>query len=409
MEQEATKPPNNPSPFRRIGRAAFKRIKAKGWFYWGTVIFLLVVGLKLGSWLEVQDFAIRPRYRIYQAVQESGPRQPFIQQTVVVPIGDDEYWKGELARRVPIKRDYLANLVSALKDANPRLIALDFDFRSQMPDGSIIESSDYADETCQLLQSIEQASKQQPIVLPETIHFADGFFVLESDIYDDVKFSSGKVHKGYIALPTDIRKIPLKRTMKDGQELDSFAAAIVRAVNPRALEPVERDKELPFFRYLPPEVFEKLSPSKILQKDPETFSKIEHKIVVVGAAWNARAYGRGGRVDTHFTPVGPLQGLYLHANYVEALLDNRTSKPYADWAVKVIEGVATLLVAVIFALLTSPLSRIIGVALTAAGLVIYGYLSLLILGLFYDFFVPVLLVALHAIYEWLHQALTHRH
>lgn len=104
----------------------------------------------------------------------------------------------------------------------------------------------------------------------------------------------------------------------------------------------------------------------------------------------------------------PLPGVLLHANYVEALLDNRTSKPYTQRALNVIEGMMVLVIAVIFALLSSPLSRVFGVVIVVAALVAYGYFSLLVLGLFYDFFVPMLLVMFHAISEWIESAVSHR-
>jgi hypothetical protein len=272
----------------------FARLKHKGWFYWLTVLILIVIGIKLGGWLEVQDFAIIPRYRIYQAVQEQGPRRPFVQRTVVVLIGDEEYWKGDLARRVPIKRDYLDKLVAALDQADPCLIALDFDLRSQMPDGSFVQSKDYEGETSQLLSTITSVSKNRSVVIPKTLNFRDGFYEPESDIYDGHNFEGGNVSKGYIALPSDVRKLPLRLTTKDGSELDSFAVSIVRNVNAAALTPITDDKELPFLRYLPAEAFERLSPTKVLEKDADTWKKIRHNIVIVGAGWSTLAYGPSG-------------------------------------------------------------------------------------------------------------------
>jgi CHASE2 domain-containing sensor protein len=203
--------------------------------------------------------------------------------------------------------------------------------------------------------------------------------------------------------------LPLKLTLKDGEEMDSFSMAIVRAVKEAALNPVKDQEELPFLRYLPADAFDRLSPTKVLDRDPKTWQKLWHKTVIVGGNWHTRAYGRGAPVDNYYTPVGPLPGALLHANYVEALIDNRTSRNYTHQALKVIEAVATLIVAIIFALLSGPLARVLGVLAIVGLLVLYGYLSLLVLGMFYDFFVPVLLVIGHALYEWLEQALSHKH
>ena len=72
-------------------------------------------------------------YRLYAAIQylELRPIRP--KRTALVLIGDDEYWGGELKRRVPIKRDYLAKLVNKLDQAQPELIVLDFILRRLRP------------------------------------------------------------------------------------------------------------------------------------------------------------------------------------------------------------------------------------------------------------------------------------
>lgn len=93
---------------------------------------LVVLGVWLGRWLEQQEFALDLRHKASHLMQQS-PRGAFVQRMVVVLIGDEEYWKGELARRAPIKRDYLAKPVKQLDIADPALIALDFDLRSQTP------------------------------------------------------------------------------------------------------------------------------------------------------------------------------------------------------------------------------------------------------------------------------------
>jgi len=390
----------------------YMRIRAqkshrKGWFYWATVLILVLVGIFLGKWLEVQEFALRPRYRIYQSIQQ-GPRKPFVQRTVIVLIGDEEYWKGDLARRVPIKRDYLAKLISQLDKLDPAVIALDFDLRSQTADGSIIESQDYARETSEFLATLKEVSLKRWIVVPKTLNFDRGFYTTESDIYDLYDFGEGKISKGYSILPSDIRKLPLQKTTKDGTRIDSFAGAIVRAVNKAALQPVANDTELPFFSYLPLNAFEQLSPTQVLQGDPQTKQKIQYNVVIVGSGWNINAYGRGGLADGHLTPVGPLPGVYLHANYVEALLDNRTSKPYRDFALHIVEAIVALMVALVFARLARLIWKIGAVILLVVGLVLYGYVSLLMLGWFYDFFVPVILVVIHAIYEWMRETFSVR-
>lgn len=353
----------------------------------------------VGHWLETQRFALEWRYKIYQW-KPFAPREPFIQRTVVVLIGDEEYWKGELARRVPTKRDYLAKLVRALDAADPAVIALDFDLRSQTPDGSFIQSQDYANETAELLNAVKDVSKDRWVVLARTIRWDGEHYVAEADVYDQFDFEGGNVLTGYIYLPSDYRKLPLSVPLKDGTRAYSFAEAIVRATNEQALRPVEHHEELPYTSYLDANAFEQLSPTEVINQNPEALRKIRHNTVIVGAGWSSRAYGRGGPVDTFMTPVGPLRGAVMHANYVEALLDNRTAKPWNEWVLRVIEIIITCAVAVIFVLLIGhPWLKLVSILLLIGGLLLFSWFSWLNLGLFYDFFVPVVLVIAHAVYE----------
>src|ERR1700710_2999863 len=113
-----------PSALReRIG--AWERPKR----YWWRAALVLVVGLILGVVFN-RDYLLLPvRYRIYQGLGKLLPRREPL-WTAVVLIKDDEYWKGSLAGRAPIKRDYLADLLLDIDGCDPYVIVLDFDFTS---------------------------------------------------------------------------------------------------------------------------------------------------------------------------------------------------------------------------------------------------------------------------------------
>ncbi len=387
-----------------IIKEVYRKAKNKGLFYWLVVVVLIILGIPVGHWLEGQRFAIQLRYKLTQLItQRFSPHRAIVQRTVLVLIQDEEFWTGEPARRTPIKRDYLAKLVRALDAANPAVIAVDFDLRSQMPDGTIIEHQDYRNETQEFLETIRDVSQRRSIILPKTVRFTDGYYVTESDIYDNFDFQNRKVLRGYIALPFDYRKVPLNLTTKDGAVIDSFSQAIVRAVNERALEPVSQENEVLYGSYLPSDSFTKLSGADILIPNDEIKKKLSHNIVIIGAGWNARAYGRGGMVDVHLTPVGPLQGPLIHANFVEALLDQRTAKPWGEKFLIVIEAISSFSVALIFALVERLHWKLLSMVILLIALVFFSYLSWLNLGLFYDFFVPAVLVAGHSIYEQVHE------
>lgn len=386
------------------GKRAGLKLWHKGIRYWLVVLVLIVGGYFLGVWLERQEFALDWRYKISDLISQ-GPRQPFIQRTVLVLINDDEYWKGkDLARRTPIRRDYLAALVDHLDHADPAVIAIDFDLRSPVPDGTLIEHEAYVGERDKLLDAVKSVSKNPNrwIILPRTIRWENGDYLPESDILDvfDFKEDQGyNVKRGYLQLPYDIRRIPLQVRLKDGKPALSFAEAIVRATNERALKRVEGEEELPYGTYLKPGAFEQFSATEVISENSEAFKKIRHNIVIIGAGWSKTAYGRGGPADSFATPVGPVRGAMIHANFVEALLDNRTSAPWSERVREVIEILLVVILAIAFALLDQPIRKALGLLVLILIVVGFSYFSWLNLGHFYDFSIPLILIGIHAVYE----------
>ena len=140
---------------------------SKGINYWVIVAFLIPVGMLIGDLLGEQRIWVTARYRLYQALQRVSTNTiDYSTRTAVVLIGDEEYWKGELARRTPLKRTYLAEVLLKLDSANPAVIALDVDLRSQTPDRSVVEHPDYHAETSVLLNVVKAVSRNRPVILP---------------------------------------------------------------------------------------------------------------------------------------------------------------------------------------------------------------------------------------------------
>ncbi|MGC3968421.1 MAG: CHASE2 domain-containing protein [Pirellulales bacterium] len=73
---------------------------------------------------------------------------------------------------------------------------------------------------------------------------------------------------------------------------------------------------------------------------------MKHRVVIIGGDWHSRATRRGSKVDRHETPVGQLPGMVLHANFVEAILDDRAFDiPASKWLL----GIADVLFGVLLA------------------------------------------------------------
>ena len=204
--------------------------------YWIRVAALATLGIIAGRYLDEHRILLHTRYVIYNwQTEKLYKSKPSSLNTVFVAIDDDAFWKDELARRIPLKRDYLAKLVAAVSDANARVIALDFDLRLPMSDGERVSYSDYTKETNTLLQVLKAVAEKHPIVLAESIDRSQsGPMQLQGDTFDGFSFEDAQrnVHRGYVQFLDDLRVIPLCADLESGTHLDSFSLAILHAAYP---------------------------------------------------------------------------------------------------------------------------------------------------------------------------------
>jgi CHASE2 domain-containing sensor protein len=389
-------------------RATLRELREKGGRYWLTVLLLLVAGVWVGHWLGEQNLWIELRYRIYPAFQALTPEDEYPRRTALVVIDDDDYWKGELAGRSPLKRDYLARLVRALDAADPRVIALDIDLRSPLPREGTEELPEYRAETEELLAAIKDVSHRRPVVLASFLADEEGGYALAPSVYDRYDFAGGRVLKGFTALPRDLRQVAVYAGLKGGARADSFAAAVVRPLDERALGHEGGEGELPYGTYYHTKDFPRRSARQIIQGDPAALKEeLGDKIILVGGGWHQSFYrgeesggeGDEDRVDRYFTPVGYIQGVYIHANYVEALLNHRVRKPLWGGVAALIDVLCSVIMAVIFALELPIRSKLVRVLVLCLLLVVLSYFLWQNLGFFFDFFIPVVLLGAHALLE----------
>jgi hypothetical protein len=93
----------------------------------------------------------------------------------------------------------------------------------------------------------------------------------------------------------------------------------------------------------------------------------------------------------------------IHANYVEAMLNDRAFSPLPEWLVRSLEILAVILLALVMGLISSgwvQLAAVVGATL----FMLAANFFLQDLGMFFDFFVPTVMllghVVAHKIYEW---------
>jgi CHASE2 domain-containing sensor protein len=213
-----------------------------------------------------------------------------------------------------------------------------------------------------------------------------------------------------VLLRDDVRQIPLVLSLKDGTQVESFAAAIVKPLDATALQDAQAsgDSGLPYGTFIPPDRIKQMSANYVFATDARELKKaLAANVVLVGGAWHSNAFEES-RIDSHPTPVGEIPGVFIHANYVEALLTHRVSRPISKILGIVIEFLLAAFIAVIFAWKMKPVSKFKWAGGLSLILVLTTYVFWQNLGLFFDFFIPLILLGSHAaiaqIIEWRDEA-----
>jgi CHASE2 domain-containing sensor protein len=407
-------------------KAVLARLRRKGWRHWAVAVFVLILGTLVRPYVDEYLGFDKARNWLSQRLLEWywQPLEP--RYVKILLIGDDEYWRGSLAARVPIKRDYLAHLVDDLDAANAAAIALDFDVR--LPDPTrLADFPEYRAETEQLIHAILNAAEKRSIVLSKTVReLSGGRYVLEPDIYQlyglcshfdgrgQLTHSSAStfaisarasrhISCGYIALTRDRRMLPARLPLTDGNFVDSFALAIARTANPDEAQKI--GETVSYGSFIPMAKLEEYhaiqSARDVIQGNEDTLSVLEHRIVVVGAGWSSQAAGRGVRVDLHETPIGRLNGALIHANFAEAFLDSRAYSHVPGIVLNLAEFVFGLLASAVFALSSGLVRSVAGLIGLTGVLIAIQWAVMHLFGVFFEAFLPLVGVWLHSIWEQL--------
>jgi CHASE2 domain-containing sensor protein len=388
-------------------------LKSKPIRYWAEAVVLSIIGIWVGHYIGTRGVWLNPRYSIYSLMQKTNWRRPYVQHTFVVTVDDNDFWKGEFDGRAPVRRDLLGCMISRLADAEARVIAVDFDLRSPVPGGSPRETPVYQHETDKLLGAIDRAcAAHHAVVLPATIGFGTGkSLVLQSDIYSGAKVPPHFFFTGYIALPDDARAVPLDIKLADQTPLDSFALAAVRAYLPDAVRAINDLDIFPFGGYLDPGAFPQLSAASVLRLDKAALQdQVGGKLVFIGSAWHRLSWKTGPLADSHITPVGPISGVFVHANYAEAILGGNYYWPVYEPFAYAVEMLVLFAMAIVFAIEASAWKKVGFVLGAAAVFISVGYVLLQNLGIYFDFLIPLVFLLLHVavdrILEWRRIALS---
>ena len=367
--------------------------------YWIWAALAMVAGTVVGEALSEELVWMGLRYRVYSVFQSLRPRPPTPKWTALVLVDDDEYWKGELARRVPIKRDYLGKLLAALSRCRPIAVGLDFDLRS--PARDVSDNPLYSGETEVLKKEVERVSADFPVVLPVSLN--EDKSSLDPSVLDGIASRPHAVVRGFIAMPYDFRQVPTTESLAGGETVPSFALALAAEAHPRIGKSYEgKPGEFPFGSFAPMAAFQPytIRSGDLLRGGQATCRSVNHKLVILGAAWHRTAYGRGDLIDSHDSPIGTVGKYFMHANYVEALLEERTYIPLNRVASRAVE-ILFALVALHVLASTWPFAGKFATVLGITGmLAVVTYFGAQNLAVFGDFVFPALFLILHAVVDY---------
>jgi CHASE2 domain-containing sensor protein len=393
----------------------------RSWIDWLIFCGLLAFSVWLGYKLSSKTIWIRTRAKIYQSLTTFGRPARYPQRTAIVLLNDDDYWietpasstnpaPPQLAGRSPTNRAYLAALIEKLTQAQVGLIVLDFDLRSPNNDPTTHDLPAYEAENGLLFTAIREVGKNShQIVLASELSKQGNELAATRNIYDSANLPESSTHKGYIELPLDIRRVPVDVPVGSHDSAIPLALAAVKAVDPVAYDRVtsQDETDFPYSQFMPLATFNKTEPGRtlftgrdILEADPRDLTaQLLNRIVLIGAGWHTLAHGQGPWADNHPTPAGDLPGVLVHANYIEAVLQNSTAKPFPESIAIVLEVLLVLLLSVFGMFEIHWVWKWSAVLASSLGVIVFSYLLLHTFGIMLDFFFPLIFVGLHSGYE----------
>lgn len=399
--------------------------------YWVRAAIILVLSVLATPYVDTVLNLEPLRYWWYQQLTQLQPRPLLPHNAKIVLIGDAEHWGPELDYgATPTNREYLAKLVDALAADNAKVIALDFDVRLPNPDKAV-SPGDLSGIPPQTLAGVKKlvdaiaraANAGHKIVLSRTVVFAkSGGYQTTPDIYqpfgicvrrngetwtnpglaDNLSDTArANISCGYIALPYDMRLMPPRLYLRDGEAINSFSYAIAKAKDPDIANVAIVENS--YGSYIPRSVMEEkhaiFTPADLFGNARETRDRIDGNAVIVGGEWHFSARGAGYRVDMHLTPIGLTSGAIVHANFAEAILDSRIHPQVPEWALRLAEAVFSLAAVFAFAAVSQSWLQLGAFVGLCAALVLIQIEMLQQFGVFFEAFVPLVSLFLHAIGE----------
>jgi CHASE2 domain-containing sensor protein len=310
-------------------------------------------------------------------------------------------------------RRALGEMVRTVSNYHPAVIALDITLSHEPADDREPRSA----ENQALLEAIREVSQKGiPVVL--TCGFDENYKQLPNIFRDADLPGFGDAQNPYRArvgfdhAADDLRKVPLvvDAASPDGKTrpYNSFALEIADAyesavhIQPRTLERVQpaiQKREFVYTNFLRQEHIPHISGTDVLVPNEKELQRLAHRIVLIGGNRHRTYNSQSDEwLDDYNLPPLRMRGMYLQANYVEGLLDDRLRSTVPHWLASLIDlGLGALMIwfsnrAHTFRGQLSWLA----VFFIPVGM---GYVASANLGYVFDFSLPLVLLFLHAFAE----------
>jgi len=414
---------------RAVPKSLFDRLvavwRSKSRRYWLTAALVLAVTLYGTPWVNEQLGLNSVRYHLFQITGTLTARPLRARFTKIVAINNNDYINGSKGVS-PVNRAYLGHIVTALKNNDVPIIALDFIFHFADRRMSPVRVGDYSsvgnrDEVDTLIKAvIAAADDNKKIILPIDVVPVDGsdsyrivpaiyqaYGICTKLVADGVWYSSGapgfelspkaqkNINCGYIELPFDPRQIPPLIDVNQNRRIASLSLAVAAARDPEALKVVGSSTK--YTISLPPSRSEPFSAGQLIRGDEKALDALRPSAVIVGGTW--LAHDKPEPVDLHEGLIGRISGVLMHENYTEGILDERLVTPLPDWVRFAIEAIVGIAFAIAFAAFSEFWMKLLLLVGIAVSLLLAQWLAFILFASLLDVFLPLVSLALHSILE----------
>ena len=304
-------------------------------------------------------FLLTAQLKFHQILSNLEPWKSRLKWVTPVEIDDAAFWSPPLSGTQPTNRRYLADLALAAAKAGAAVVVLDFQLKS--PTGEPGDDEVRKRDNEYLLNAVREITQKgvRVVLSCGLVGEGSGKWKREPNIFPDNALPQG-ARVGYINVPADPRQIPLRvRAMEwDGASEKFFFSLALQSVdayedshnikpptmdNKKIRQAMDEEKFV-YGRFLNVSEFRKVSSPDLIGGRASPESCCGGRIVLIGGTWHQYGMNRGSLVDTHPSPVGEIPGLYLHANYIEALLDEKYKHEVPHWFAVLIDLVLSLMI-----------------------------------------------------------------